>query len=67
MNQFGGAPEMNEFAIMTSYKMMQTVMSGCFNDCVTDFRSQDMSANEKQCLNNCASRSTKTIQLMGEL
>ena len=47
--------------------MMNDTMKYCFTDCVTDFRGADLSANEKTCLKNCASRSFLTMQSLSAM
>lgn len=43
-------------AQLASMRMMMSIIKSCFSDCVTDFGKQDLTANEKNCLQNCAKR-----------
>ena len=52
---FGGAGG-NPLEQKLQFEMVFGVISGCFEDCVTDFRSNAMSEGEKTCLSNCAAR-----------
>ncbi len=51
---FGGrggaaANQYDDMAQMASMNMMMGIMKSCFADCVTDFRSSDLSGSEKTC------------------
>ena len=65
MDMSGG--QMNEMSVQISFRMMNDTMKSCFTDCVTDFRSGDLSAQEKTCLKNCASRSFTSMQLLAAM
>ena len=56
--------DMNELSILMSFKMMGNTMTDCFGECITDFRSGDLSNNEKVCLKNCSSRSFETFKVL---
>ena len=50
-----GAPQQqqggyDEMAQMASMHMMMGIMKSCFADCIGDFKSSDLSQNEKGCL-----------------
>ena len=45
-----GGNQYDEMAQMASMNMMMGIMKSCFNDCVADFRSSDLSGNEKTCI-----------------
>ena len=62
MDMSGG--QMNEMSVQISFRMMNDTMKSCFTDCITDFKSGDLSSQEKSCLKNCASRSFTTMQLL---
>ena len=62
---FGG--DAQEMSMKISFRMMNDTMAGCFKDCVTDFRSSELSGSEKTCLGNCATRSFGLMQVFGEL
>ncbi len=53
---FGGRGEnqYEEMAQRASMIMMMRIMKRCFNDCVGDFRSSDLSQSEKTCIENCS-------------
>ena len=38
------------------FEMVFGVISNCFEDCVTDFRSNELAEGEKTCMSNCAAR-----------
>lgn len=46
----GGNNQYDEMAQMASMHMMMGIMKNCFSDCIADFRSADLSQNEKSCL-----------------
>lgn len=46
----GGNNQYDEMAQMASMHMMMGIMKNCFSDCIADFRSADLSQNEKTCL-----------------
>lgn len=58
---------MNEFEMKAQMKMQFAMIKGCFVDCVTSFREDQLSANEKNCLQNCARREIATFQTMAEV
>lgn len=41
---------MDDMAQLASMHMMMGIMKNCFNDCVTDLRTDALSSNEKNCL-----------------
>ena len=48
-------------------KMQFGMIKSCFTDCVQSFKTDQLSASEKSCLQNCAMREINTFQLMGSL
>ena len=42
----GGGGEADEMTMKISFKMMNDTMSGCFRDCVNDFRNEALSSQE---------------------
>ena len=62
-----GQNDVNEMSMQISFRMMNDTMSQCFKDCVNDFRSQQLSAGEQQCLKNCATRSFGALSLFGQM
>ena len=46
------------------FELVFGVISNCFDDCVNDFKSNELSSNEKTCLSNCAQRSGGTQELI---
>ena len=65
--QGGMGGEANEMSMKISFRMMNDTMSSCFKDCVTDFRQESLSGQEKSCLNNCAKRSFGLMTVFGEI
>ena len=67
---YGGPPgggmgmDQNQMAMQISFKIMNASLKECFVDCVTDFRSGELAANEKTCLANCAARYMSSAELM---
>ena len=49
------------------FEMVFSVINGCFNDCVNDFKSNDLTTAERTCLTNCAQRSAGTQGLIMEI
>ena len=58
---------MDEMAQMASMHMMMGTIKTCFSDCVTDFRSQDLTANEKSCLQNCSKRQAGSYEVVSQI
>mmetsp|Transcript_17626 Transcript_17626/g.20394 ORF Transcript_17626/g.20394 Transcript_17626/m.20394 type:complete len:80 (-) Transcript_17626:39-278(-) len=59
---FGQQPSAAEQKIQ--FEMIFSLISSCFNDCVNDFKSMDLTQSEQTCLNNCASRNANTQDLI---
>ena len=57
---------MQEFEMKAQMKMQFAMMQSCFKDCVQSFRDDQLTANEKSCLQNCAMRELQTFQTMAE-
>ena len=47
---------MQEFEMKAQMRMQFSMIKSCFEDCVQSFRDDQLSSNEKQCLQNCAMR-----------
>ena len=47
--------------------MMNDTLNGCFKDCITDFRSESLSGQEKSCLQNCGKRSVDLMTVYHEI
>ena len=43
-------------AQLATMKMFMGALKVCFTDCVTDFKTSDLSTNEKNCIQNCTKR-----------
>ena len=52
---------MQEFEMKAQMKMQFAMMQSCFKDCVQSFRDDQLTANEKSCLQNCAMRELQTF------
>mmetsp|Transcript_17381 Transcript_17381/g.19493 ORF Transcript_17381/g.19493 Transcript_17381/m.19493 type:complete len:80 (-) Transcript_17381:50-289(-) len=59
---FGGSGSPMEQKLQ--FEMVFGVISNCFDDCVNDFRDNQLSEGEKTCLSNCAGRSAGTQELI---
>ena len=46
------------------FKMQFGIMKNCFVDCVQGYREDALNANEKKCMQNCATRETKLFMAM---
>ncbi len=46
----GGNQGVDDVTQLASMHMMMGIMKTCFGDCITDFRSSDLSTGEKTCL-----------------
>ena len=57
---------MQEMEMKAQMKMQFTMIQSCFSDCVQNFRDDQLSSNEKSCLQNCAMRDVQTYQTMAE-
>ena len=57
---------MQEMEMKAQMRMQFAMIKSCFTDCVTSFRDDQLSANEKKCLQNCALREINTFQLMAQ-
>jgi hypothetical protein len=62
---FGGGQ--NALDQKIQLEMVFSLINNCFNDCVNDFRSGELSSSEKTCLSNCAQKSTGTQNLLMEV
>ena len=49
--------------IIFSMRMMNGVIKNCFQDCVKDFKTDQLQPQEKLCLNNCSSRSVNLVKM----
>ena len=58
---------MQEFEMKAQMKMQFAMIRQCFTDCVQNFRDDQLTSNEKSCLQNCARIEVATFQLMGDL
>lgn len=58
---------MQEFEMKAQMKMQFAMIKSCFMDCVTNFRDDQLTSNEKSCLQNCARREIASFQTMAEL
>jgi hypothetical protein len=47
---FGGQGQYDEMAQLASMHMMMGIMKSCFGDCINDFKTADLSQNDKNCL-----------------
>ena len=66
---FGGQQQqggMDEMSMQISFRLMNITMKDCFDNCVTDFKSGEMSSNETTCMKNCAARSFGLMQVMAQ-
>jgi len=50
-----------------SMKLSTSFIDDCFKDCITNFKDDNLSANEKKCLSNCAKRITHVMQSTSEI
>ena len=63
----GGAPnQYDDMAQMASMNMMMGIMKSCFADCVADFRTSDLSASEKNCVQNCSRRMAGSYEVVAQ-
>ena len=46
-------------------KTQNQLLNSCFSDCVQSFREESLTSGEKSCLQNCAGRALKTMELFG--
>ena len=61
-----GGNQYDEMAQMASMNMMMGIMKSCFNDCVADFRTTDLSNNEKNCIQNCSKRMASSYEVVAQ-
>ncbi len=66
MSGFGQGGMTNDYEQTIAFEMMFGVMTTCFKDCCTDFKSPEITSYEKDCLSNCAGRLGQTQQIMAE-
>ena len=62
----GGNNQYDDMAQMASMNMMMGIMKSCFNDCVGDFKSSDLSGNEKGCIQNCSKRMASSYEVVAQ-
>ena len=55
---------MQELEMKAQMKMQMQMVKSCFSDCVQDFRTGELSGQEKSCMSNCAMRDVATFQQM---
>ena len=67
MNSMGGAGAQQQMQLQMSFQLMNDVLKSCFNDCITDFRSGELGASEKQCLNNGTMRNVASANVIGQV
>jgi len=53
-------------AQLASMHMMMGIMKSCFSDCINDFRTADLSQNDKTCLQNCSKRMAGTYEVVAQ-
>ena len=46
------------------FEMVFGIITGCFNDWITDFKTREFSQSEQTCLSNCAMKSASTQELI---
>ena len=64
---FGGNQQnMDEMSMQISFRLMNSTMKDCFDVCVTDYRTAEMSSNENLCMKNCAARSFSLMSVMAQ-
>ncbi len=59
-----GGNQYDDMAQLASMNMMMGIMKSCFNDCVGDFRSSDLSQSEKTCIGNCSKRMAGSYEVV---
>ena len=64
---FGGQGAGSPVEQKIQFEMVFGIISGCFDDCVTDFKSQDLTSSEQTCLSNCAARHAGTQELIMQI
>ena len=60
-------PGMQEAMARMEMKMQFATIKNCFSDCVQSFRDDQLSQNEKQCLQNCATREMQAFMTMASI
>ena len=63
----GGASGQQQMQLQMSFQLMNDVLKSCFSDCINDFRSGELAASEKQCLNNCTLRNVASANVIGQV
>ena len=58
---------MQELEMKAQMKMQFQMIKSCFTDCVQSFREDQLTSQEKSCLQNCAMREISTFQTMSQL
>ena len=49
------------------FKVMMGITKGCFNECVSSFKDDKLSANEQNCIKHCSLRQSDAMQSMQEI
>ncbi len=62
----GGNQGVDDVTQLASMHMMMGIMKTCFSDCITDFRSSDLSTGEKTCLQYCAKRTAGSYEVVAQ-
>ena len=58
---------MQYFEQKMAYKVTTNIVDGCFKDCITDFKSDNISAKEETCLKNCGKRTSTQMESAGNV
>ena len=62
-----GAQEQSYLDQRMSMKLSTTFINACLKDCITDYRDDNVSKKEQDCLHNCAKRVAQTMQATGDI
>lgn len=62
-----GAHEQSLLEQKMSMKLSTSFINMCFKDCITNYKDDNISSSEHQCLNNCSKRIAMTMQATGDI
>lgn len=58
---------MSDFELRMMMKTQLDITKQCYADCVNNFSSNELSTNEKKCLQNCGMRLASSMMVMSEV
>ena len=64
---FGADPNAQMIQQKVQLEMIFSLIGTCFDDCITDLRTNSLSEGENACLRNCSMRNVSTQAMMSQV